>query len=483
MAAQTLTWSATSFGGFNEIANWQPRELPTPNIGQVLNILGGSMSITAEPFDDYSFNLLSTGSDIFIVFSNQVIDAETEIRQTASRAFLSAVGDVVSFGDIDFGATGLRTETTLTIIAGATFRNNGTIEVSGTFSTFDTGTFVNNGTFIVDGGVAVISNLARGQPGGSFIVEDGGTLQLNGVTNASISFASGSNGRVLFDLAGAAGAVAPVKGFDRGDEIVLPGTATTASYVGDADDGTLVLFGATGAEVGRIPFAGNYTTANFTLAAAPEGKTSVGSTYNTPPLGPGSATVAHPVLDLDDYGRRAATYTVNGANDATFALPRGVAVRDNALSRADFLDGSIVFDGISPNGRYVPNEDASGVARLYYTVLGRPPEIGGEKYWVGIMDSLNYSIQELAPYFYTSAEFRARYGSNTTDSQFVDLLYRNILGRAGEAEGSAYWQGQLGSGIGRDVLVYAFSESNEHKAIRYDAIERGGIVFTGDPFV
>jgi hypothetical protein len=120
---------------------------------------------------------------------------------------------------------------------------------------------------------------------------------------------------------------------------------------------------------------------------------------------------------------------------------------------------------------------------MYYTVLGRAPEFGGEKYWVGIMEIQNYGIQALAPSFYGSAEFQSRYGTNTTDTQFIDLLYRNILGRAGEAEGSAYWTGLLQSGVGRDVVVYAFSESVEHQAIRYDAIERGGIIFAGDPFL
>jgi hypothetical protein len=187
-------------------------------------------------------------------------------------------------------------------------------------------------------------------------------------------------------------------------------------------------------------------------------------------------------LDLDNYGRRAATFTVNGANDVSIALPN-LTVRDTALSRVDFLDGSLVFDSVSPGGRYVPNEDASAVARMYYTVLGRAPEFAGEKYWVGIMDTQNYGIQTLAPYFYNSPEFQSRYGSSTTNSAFIDLLYRNILGRGGETEGTAYWQGQLGSGVPREVVVVAFSESVEHQAIRYDTIERGGIVFGGDAFL
>ena len=38
MAAQTLTWGPSSYGNFVEAAQWLPREAPTPNVGQTLNI-------------------------------------------------------------------------------------------------------------------------------------------------------------------------------------------------------------------------------------------------------------------------------------------------------------------------------------------------------------------------------------------------------------------------------------------------------------
>jgi Domain of unknown function (DUF4214) len=486
MAAQALTWPATSFGGFSDATLWLPREAPTPNIGQTLSILGGSMAITAEPLDDYTFNLLPSGSETGLVWTNQVFDAETLVRQTAQRSFIGTTGNVANFGEMHFGATGVPTTTTLSLSPGSVFRNIGVFEVSGVLETIGGGFFVNNGTVSVDGGVLVISNIAPELARSSFIIEDGGTLELNGITNSTISFAAGTNGRLLFDQPGAANSVGAIRGFDRGDEIVIVGSVASANYVGDGSGGTLFLANALGAEIGRIPFGGAYTTANFTFAAAPDGKTAIGSSLGPPPpLPPGSAVVARTdaVLDLDDYSQRAATFTMNGPNDITFTLPRGLTVRDTALWRADFLDGSLVFDIASPGGRYVPNEDASGVARLYYTVLGRGPEFAGEKYWVGIMDTQNLSLQALAPFFYNSPEFQARYGTNTTNSQFIDLLYRNILGRAGEDEGVAYWQGQLGSGVTRDVVVYAFSESIEHQAIRYDVIKRNGIVFVGDAFL
>ncbi len=499
MPAQTLTWGPNSYGAFTDATKWLPQEAPTPNTGQALNILGGGLTLNAVSLGDYTITMLPGTDVIYVNLYDQVIDPETLVRQTAPRAAFYASGNVANLGEMEFGGTGLATATTISLAPGAVFGNTGTIEVSGAlvverYTNYRPGpgeaapAFQNNGTLSVDGGVAVLNNVVPGQAGASFIVEDGGTLQLNGVTNASISFAAGSNGRVLFDRPNAADSVAAIKGFDLGDEIVIEGNVAGANYVGDGAGGTLFLVNAGGAEIGRIPFTGGYTTGDFTFTAAPGAKTAVGSNRVTEAGGMGrvlgtSIETPDPVLNFENYGRRSAAVAVNGENDASFALPRGVAVRGTEVSRADFLDGDLVFDSASPGGRYVPDEDASAVARMYYTVLGRAPEFAGEKYWVGVMDALNYSIQTLAPSFYNSVEFQARYGSDTTDAQFVDLLYRNILGRPGEAEGSAFWQGQLAGGAGRDAVVVAFSESIEHQAIRYDAIERGGIVFAGEAFL
>jgi hypothetical protein len=49
------------------------------------------------------------------------------------------------------------------------------------------------------------------------------------------------------------------------------------------------------------------------------------------------------------------------------------------------------------------------------------------------MEERNFSIQQLAPGFYESPEFKARYGEGTSNQQFVGLLYQNVLGWAGPA--------------------------------------------------
>ena len=98
------------------------------------------------------------------------------------------------------------------------------------------------------------------------------------------------------------------------------------------------------------------------------------------------------------------------------------------------------------------------------------------------MEERNFSIQQLAPGFYESPEFKARYGENTSNQQFVELLYPNVLGRPGEAQGVNFWTDRLNAGTGRAEVV-SFSESFEHQAARYAVIEQSGIFFLGDPYM
>jgi Domain of unknown function (DUF4214) len=75
-------------------------------------------------------------------------------------------------------------------------------------------------------------------------------------------------------------------------------------------------------------------------------------------------------------------------------------------------------------------------------------------------------LSGLATGFLASAEFQRYFGgASAGNGAFVDRLYQNVLGPAGEAEGRAYWAGVLdGAAAGRADVLAAFSESAENKA-------------------
>lgn len=53
------------------------------------------------------------------------------------------------------------------------------------------------------------------------------------------------------------------------------------------------------------------------------------------------------------------------------------------------------------------------------------------------------------------------------------MLYTNILGRAPEASGKAFWQGELDQGLARAAVLASFSESPENMKIVGAAIQNG----------
>lgn len=121
------------------------------------------------------------------------------------------------------------------------------------------------------------------------------------------------------------------------------------------------------------------------------------------------------------------------------------------------------------------DENSASIARLYQATLGRHPEEYGLLSWRARMDD-GLSLYDIVPGFLNSAEFQAIYGNATSNADFVNLLYRNVLGRGPDAEGFAHWTSHLDQGIENRVqVVIGFSESLEFRLNTMSWIE-GGIV-------
>ncbi len=81
---------------------------------------------------------------------------------------------------------------------------------------------------------------------------------------------------------------------------------------------------------------------------------------------------------------------------------------------------------------------------------------------------------DLANSFLNSSEFQARYGNNLTNNAFVSQIYTNVLGRAPDASGLAYWTGNLDTGTSsRAVTLAAISESPENVARTAGSVASG----------
>ncbi len=102
------------------------------------------------------------------------------------------------------------------------------------------------------------------------------------------------------------------------------------------------------------------------------------------------------------------------------------------------------------------------VSRLYLACFLREPEAAGLNFWSGER-AAGTTLAWVSQQFAQSPEFRNRYGS-LSDSEFVHLVYQNVLDRAPDPGGLDHWVGQLQTGNSRGSVMIGFSESEEFRA-------------------
>ena len=123
------------------------------------------------------------------------------------------------------------------------------------------------------------------------------------------------------------------------------------------------------------------------------------------------------------------------------------------VERLWFINGGIALDidGI-----------AGQAYRIYRAAFDRAPDERGLGYWIAALDRGN-SVQAVAGGFTESQEFRDLYGAAPSNTEVVTLLYRNVLDRAPDPGGFAFWLDVLDSGRDDVAGVLAsFSESAEN---------------------
>ena len=158
------------------------------------------------------------------------------------------------------------------------------------------------------------------------------------------------------------------------------------------------------------------------------GFTRLGNTSNT--------SINSGRLSNDIYQFRVRAVTNNGAGEYGYSLPIGFT---NSVVRPLPLDGEI--------------------ARLYQAYFDRLPDQGGMDYYRQVRAD-GRSLASVSQEFLGSPEFVATYG-NLDSQAFIEQLYRNVLGREGDATGINFWTNRLRNGQSRSAVVIEFSQSTE----------------------
>ncbi|MGH7135153.1 MAG: DUF4214 domain-containing protein, partial [Pirellulales bacterium] len=125
--------------------------------------------------------------------------------------------------------------------------------------------------------------------------------------------------------------------------------------------------------------------------------------------------------------------------------------------------GQIAYDFVHSPEYYATNV----IAPAYLNLLGRAADAGGLAYWVQQMQN-GLTDQQLEAGFIASDEFYANAGG--TNLAWVDAVYQKLLGRPADPGGQSYWQGQLASGVSRGevALLIANSAENDSQLISAD---------------
>lgn len=125
------------------------------------------------------------------------------------------------------------------------------------------------------------------------------------------------------------------------------------------------------------------------------------------------------------------------------------------VERVRFSDQALAFDfGGSAGQAY----------RVYKAAFNRTPDPSGLGYWIKQVD-VGMGMAEVAARFIDSPEFRALYGQNPSNADFLSKVYSNVLGRAPDQAGYAWWLNQLNTNPEktRHKVLADFSESQENK--------------------
>ncbi|NNE96649.1 MAG: DUF4214 domain-containing protein, partial [Acidimicrobiales bacterium] len=158
----------------------------------------------------------------------------------------------------------------------------------------------------------------------------------------------------------------------------------------------------------------------------------------------------------------AAAQDVIDADELVAAAYIGLHGREAGPAEVEYWS-RFIDDGVSP-GRVIAaigdsiEHRRNVVTALYGRVLERPPDNAGLAYWsTGLIDFL--SADALGLEMLSSEEFYLKAGA--TDRGFVARLYYTLLNRPPEVAGWDYWSNLMADGVSRRAVAGEFLRSAE----------------------
>lgn len=92
------------------------------------------------------------------------------------------------------------------------------------------------------------------------------------------------------------------------------------------------------------------------------------------------------------------------------------------------------------------------VSQLYVALFMRAPDAEGLAYWTGQIDTGGKTVAQVAQSMYDTAPARTYYPTGATNTAIVTSFYTNVLGRTPDAAGLTYWTDQLATKTAGQVI-------------------------------
>lgn len=162
-----------------------------------------------------------------------------------------------------------------------------------------------------------------------------------------------------------------------------------------------------------------------------------------------------------------------GTDTAMFTGNRGTYAVAHAnpgqtVSGADGVDSIVNFERlrfsdlsvnltVGAQAHTISTAQLDSLVELYIAYIARVPDADGMAFWIGQLKG-GQTLNQLGEAFYAAAvQFSSitGYSASMTNADFVTLVYRNVLGRESpDAEGLAFWSNELATGhSSRGTLV------------------------------
>ena len=163
-------------------------------------------------------------------------------------------------------------------------------------------------------------------------------------------------------------------------------------------------------------------------------------------------------FDVAVYGLASRNFTVTAATGVVSIRDRtGAEGTDTVVDMrwVSFGDGVGFDPAWMAKAGQLDRPELSDLTAMYIAYFNRAPDAMGLQYWASrLLDGM--SLVEIARSFFVQPETLATYPDSMSTDTFVTEVYRNVLGRAPDDAGLAYWVADLDSGnLSRDKFMLA----------------------------